>query len=125
MAQIFEPFFTTKGLGKGTGLGLATVYGIVKQNNGHIHVYSEPGHGTAFKIYLPRVAAEVLASVERPAAEAPRGAGRPFCWWRTRNRCASTCGRSLADLGYKVLMAETPGEALQIAKQHGEGSACC
>ncbi|OGV74990.1 MAG: hypothetical protein A3K19_12095 [Lentisphaerae bacterium RIFOXYB12_FULL_65_16] len=118
MAQIFEPFFTTKGLGKGTGLGLATVYGIVKQNSGFIYVYSEPGQGTTFRIHLPQVAAGAVAATATSKAAVPRGRGETILLVEDEKSLRVTCGLFLEALDYKVLLAETPGEALKMVDRH-------
>ncbi len=118
LAHVFEPFFTTKGLGMGTGLGLATVYGIVKQNNGLIYVYSEPGQGTTVKLYLPRAATSAVEPVEAAAALPPRGRGETILLVEDEKSLRVTCSLFLEALGYTVLVAETPGDALRLAERH-------
>ena len=116
--HLFEPFFTTKEVGKGTGLGLATVYGIVKQNEGFINVYSEPGKGSTFKIYLPRFAGEALERRAASAVEMPRGSGETVLLVEDEAVILTLGQEILEELGYRVLTAGTPGEALRQAKAH-------
>ncbi len=120
LGKLFEPFFTTKAMGKGTGLGLATVYGIVKQNNGYIDVDSEPGHGSTFRIYLPRHAVE--AEAPKPNGLAGRRAeGRETILLVEDEPAILALGKSMLEkLGYRVLDAATPGEAIQLAQKHSE-----
>ena len=115
--HIFEPFFTTKGVGQGTGLGLATVYGIVIQNHGFINVYSEPGQGTVFRIYLPRLVEDAVAEEPSPATM-PSGSGtillvedEEMLLWMTT--------KLLEEMGYKVIQAQTPQTAINIC-ENGE-----
>jgi PAS domain S-box-containing protein len=117
LEQIFEPFFTTKGPGKGTGLGLATCYGIVKQNGGSISVYSEVGKGTIFKIYLPRVW-EAATSRERPAAAIAVGGNETVLVVEDNDMVRRLAVRVLAGKGYQVLEAGDGAEALRVYGAH-------
>ncbi len=117
--QIFEPFFTTKEQGKGTGLGLASVYGMVKQNNGFINVYSEQGHGTTFKIYLPVYAAKSDESVEKAPDDLPVEHGKEtILLVEDETAILEMTTRMLERLGYTVVAAATPGEAICLAHEY-------
>jgi CheY-like chemotaxis protein len=116
--KLFEPFFTTKSIGKGTGLGLSTVYGIVNQNNGFINVYSEPGLGTTFKIYLPRHTAKA-DQMPKERQDAPTARGHETILLVEDESVMLKMGRLILErLGYQVLAASTPGEAVRVAKEH-------
>ncbi len=118
-AHLFEPFFTTKGIGQGTGLGLATVYGIVRQNNGFITLHSEPGQGTTVKVYLPRFAGGPVEPTADLTAETPKGRGETVLLVEDEALNLNVSQAMLEDLGYRVLTAGTPGEALHKARAHG------
>ena len=119
LEHVFEPFFTTKEQGEGTGLGLSTIYGIVKQNEGFINVYSEPGKGTTFRIYLPR--SEAAGETEAVAAgvSTRTGGTETILLVEDEKSIRVTAALFLKDLGYEVLTAETPEVALRVEGEHG------
>lgn len=114
--QIFEPFYTTKAMGKGTGLGLSTVYGIVKQSEGYIDVISQPGSGTTFIIYLPRVE-EIMSTPEAPQA-APLKGSETILLVDDSDMIRPVIAEALEMHGYKVLTARSGEEALFVSKQY-------
>jgi CheY-like chemotaxis protein len=116
--HLFEPFFTTKERGKGTGLGLSMVFGIVKQSGGNIWVYSEPGKGSAFKIYFPRVFEELQEAAEEPAdAELPRGS-ETILVVEDEGMIREIINLTLADHGFRVLLAQDGEEAFRVCEGH-------
>jgi len=117
-ARLFEPFFTTKPPGEGTGLGLATVYGIVKQSSGYIWAYSEPDHGTTFKIYLPRVGRAPETVAAQDVAMAPLRGSEVILLVEDQDDVRRLTQRMLESAGYVVLAAASGHEALRFAEHH-------
>ena len=117
--KIFEPFFTTKSLGKGTGLGLATVFGIVKQNHGFINVYSELGQGTTFKIYLPEQVSAKASVTAKPLVEKVVGHGETILIVEDDPSILRLACKMLTRAGYAVIATGSPLEAIKLA-ENGE-----
>ncbi|MFH1982892.1 MAG: transporter substrate-binding domain-containing protein [Pseudomonadota bacterium] len=117
MSHVFEPFYTTKGVGKGTGLGLSTVYGIVKQNEGFIHLYSEPGMGTTFEIYFPRHIGDAPVEKVVVSDDIPLSRGETILVVEDDPILREMGQAMLQRLGYTVLVAGSPGEAIRLAEE--------
>jgi PAS domain S-box-containing protein len=118
MPRIFEPFFTTKPAGRGTGLGLATVFGIVRQHQGWINVFSEVGHGTTFRIYLPRLDSQSGPHASTREPSEADGGSETILLVEDDSKLRVSISRALATLGYKVLQAQGGLSALKIWKEH-------
>ena len=120
LEQIFEPFFTTKEVGKGTGLGLSTIYGIVKQNDGFSNVYSEPGKGTTFKIYIPRYQGDMTQSESDRFKKTPKGHGETILLVEDDASVLNLSKMILERLGYYVLPTIRPDEAIEMARNYSD-----
>ncbi|MBU2502377.1 PAS domain S-box protein [bacterium] len=118
LGRIFEPFFTSKELGQGTGLGLSTVYGIVKQNDGFVAAESEPGLGTTIRVYLPRPDGPAVDPRQECPSRTPRGHGETVLVVEDDPALLTMAQSMLESLGYRVLTAGTPGEAMKLAAAH-------
>ncbi|MDB6454538.1 PAS domain S-box protein [Falsirhodobacter sp. 20TX0035] len=117
LQRAFDPFFTTKGVGKGTGLGLSQVFGFVRQTNGHVKIYSEPGVGTAVKIYLPRYYGEEEHQAPAPVSlDQPEGRGEAILLVEDDDRVRSFTENALRDLGYTVTAASSGRMALEMLR---------
>jgi CheY-like chemotaxis protein len=119
LSHIFEPFFTTKKAGEGTGLGLSTVYGIVKQHDGFVHAYSEVGKGTTFKVYLP-VSDHLAYSADGNISDQPRGGEETILIAEDEELIQNLVATVLTKAGYNVLLARNGEEALQLFEKHGD-----
>jgi PAS domain S-box-containing protein len=117
MSRIFEPFFTTKGRDKGTGLGLSMVFGFMKQSGGHVSVYSEPGIGTTFRLFLPRTTEEVSTSEASPAVPPLDGRGETILIVEDNAALRRVVVRQLRELGYRALEAENAAAGLRLMEQ--------
>jgi CheY-like chemotaxis protein len=117
-ARIFEPFFTTKPIGQGTGLGLSTVYGIVKQSGGYVWVYSEPTEGSVFKVYLPAAQPEQPGEPTREQPDPPEGGSETILVIEDEDIVRQLACRGLRDQGYLVIEAGNGILALQYIEQH-------
>jgi CheY-like chemotaxis protein len=111
--KAIDPFFTTKAVGEGTGLGLSMVYGFAKQTRGHLRIYSEVGHGTTVKLYLPRALQDAVV-LQKPLTEAPRGQGETILVVEDDATVRLILADALAELGYNVLLASDARPAIPI-----------
>ena len=118
-ARLFEPFFTTKEIGKGTGLGLATVHGIVARSGGSVDVSSEVGKGTSFRVYFPRAAAAAMVVDAPPPVSRPRAGTQTVLVVEDEDALREVARRMLQRLGYTVLVAANADEALRLFEQNG------